>query len=420
MRGIRLFAFFFCLAASVHGLRAQDQQEAEAPADKPAEPQRKGPVIERTSNGIVMIRGSRSTPAPAPAPAETPSDAESPAAPAQPAAPQQPSAEQSQRYVYDASGNRRPAVTSEQVTRSGNSESLAVKLKNINGREVPYLNDTTRVIKSTDKLKVSERVTQRFGPSGQPAGQEMQRIEERKLPDGTVETVVTSYEQDLNGRMQPSERKVTREKESNGVTRTVATTERPGMNGGFKPIIEEESVERKQGDDQSTIEKTIKKAAPGSPLEVAAREETTMRKQGDQLVTETTRFERGGATGELAPTSRTVGKLVERPDGTSSETVENYGYGAPGGAARDLNASSMVLQKVTETSTTVGGDGAVQERTTTRERSISNPSEFAPGVVTRKVSKPLPDGESVRTDVYEPGVNGRLHAVESVIEKVEK
>ena len=70
--------------------------------------------------------------------------------------------------------------------------------------------------------------------------------------------------------------------------------------------------------------------------------------------------------------------------------------------------------------TTIGSDGSVQERTTTRERSVANPSEFGSAMVSQKVSKPLPDGESVRTDTYEPGVNGRLQAVESVIEKIEK
>ncbi len=382
------------------------------------------------AGGIVVIRGSsRRAQQEAPPPAEgeqqpaadaaDAAPAAQPDAQAQPAPEAKPRSESSQRFVVDSSGRRRAVGASGQVTRGEGSESLALKVRNLNGREVPYLNDTTKVVRESGGVKVSERVKQRFGPNGESAGQEMERIEERKLPDGTVETIVTSYAQDLNGRMQPAGRKVIREKESNGVTRTLATTEQASMNGGFHAVIQEETVERKQGDELSTIEKTVKTAAPGSPLAVSAREETTMRKQGAEKVTETLRFERAGPSSDLEQTSRTVGTLVEQPDGTATEKVETFGFGVPGGPV-DVNASRMALQKVVESRTTIGSDGSVQERTTTRERSVANPSEFASPVVSRKVSKPLPDGESVRTDTFEPGVNGRLQAVESVIEKIEK
>ena len=49
-----------------------------------------------------------------------------------------------------------------------------------------------------------------------------------------------------------------------------------------------------------------------------------------------------------------------------------------------------------------------------------NSREFGAETLTQKVSKPTPDGESVRTDVYEKSMNGRMTATESLIEKIEK
>jgi hypothetical protein len=115
---------------------------------------------------------------------------------------------------------------------------------------------------------------------------------------------------------------------------------------------------------------------------------------------------------------RTVGKLTERPDGSSSETVETYGLNA--GSGRNLNAMRMELQAVQSAQTTVSADGTVSEKISYKERSAVNPREFTAETLTQKVSKPTSDGESVRTDVYERGVNGRMTATESLIEKIEK
>jgi hypothetical protein len=62
----------------------------------------------------------------------------------------------------------------------------------------------------------------------------------------------------------------------------------------------------------------------------------------------------------------------------------------------------------------------VSEKISYKERSAVNSREFTAETQTQKISKSTADGESVRTDVNEKGVNGRMAATESVIEKVEK
>ena len=55
-----------------------------------------------------------------------------------------------------------------------------------------------------------------------------------------------------------------------------------------------------------------------------------------------------------------------------------------------------------------------------RERSSVNSSQFTDEQLTQKVSRPTADGESVQTDIYEKGINGRVTATESVVEKIER
>jgi hypothetical protein len=366
---------------------------------------------------IQIIRGSSKPPAP-PAAAEKPAEQAAPAKEEAKPAPDPRERREQERVVYQSGGQSRPAQATEQRSVDGGTKSLAQRVKSINGRTVPYLTENERVVSTSKNLKVTERTRQRYDATGHPAGQDNERVEERKLPDGTVETTTTVYTADLNGHMQPSERKIVRAKETNGETRTTTTTQATSSSGGFQTIVEEESVEQHDGENSGTVQKTKKTLQGGSGLQVTAREETVMRKENGVAVTETQTFERSPTTAAMELAKRTVGRLTEHPDGSSSETVETYGFDA--GSGRNVNATRMALQSVSNSQTTVSSDGTVNEKISYKERSAVNSGEFNAETVTQKVSKPTPDGESVRTDVYEKGVNGRMAATETLIEKVEK
>lgn len=365
---------------------------------------------------IQVIRGSSRAPEPAAeaaAPAIAGDDREAAAA-----APRDPRERSRESVVYQSGGSRRRGDVTEQRSVNGDVKSLAQRVRSINGREVPYLTERERVVSSSETLKVSERVRQRYDATGRGAGQGMERVEERRLPGGGMEVTTTVYEADLNGRMQPSERRVVRTTEVGNETRTTETTQQTGMNGRFQTIVEKESVERRNGETAGTIETTTKSRQGDGAMRVSSREETAMRVENGVAVTETQKFDRSPATDSLELSTRIVGRLTEQPDGSSSETVETFGLGA--GDGRNINDTRMTLQSVSSSEVTVNSDGSVRERTSFKERSSVDSSQFTDAHLTQKLSRPTADGESVQTDIFEKGINGRMTATESVVEKIER
>lgn len=121
---------------------------------------------------------------------------------------------------------------------------------------------------------------------------------------------------------------------------------------------------------------------------------------------------------ELA--GRTVGKLVERPDGSSEETVEVYASSSGGGAV-NLNATGdHDLQQRIQREIRKAADGGTVESTTTQSRSIADPSRFSAKAVERRVARPTASGETIETHSCEQGVNGRLQPTGSTVEQIEQ
>jgi len=379
-----------------------------------------------TTGGVTIIRGSSSKPKPAePAAsdagsAEQGEEGEAKAEGGQTEVKRPERVTRSSRtFQYDASGRRRAVRESTASEKEGKEGAAVTTYENSNGRRVPYIREKETVVSKGKAAETREKRTQLYDTAGNPTQQELVRTEERRLADGTVVTTSTTYRSDLNGRMQPVEREVERVKEKGAVTTTSKTVERPTVNGSFGAIKREESTERKQGDSASTIE-TVRSIGDGSGrLQVAEREQTTMKKQGSTSTTETEVFARNVATGEMGLSERTVGVLQERADGSSSEKIETYGFRLQGGGT-NLNAQRMQLQEVVERRTTKTATGETRERTSVRVRDVANPSEFAPAKVTQKVSTPSGDGETVRTNIYEQSVNGRMRPAGVVVEEVKK
>ena len=413
-----------CLLILAGALGAQDAAPT-AGASEEAE-RSSAPRVTRTPSGITVIRGTTSQ---APQPKEEPAaaaDQDASATGEDAAAEKAPASSGVDRkssrtveYEYDANGRRVRKRTSTQQTERGKEGSSVVSLETVNGRRVPYLEQEEKVISSGRGTEVREQRTQRYDATGRPTHQEVVRIEEKRAADGSVVTTSTLYRETLNGRMEPIERVTKRSKEAGSTKTTTTVTEGMNINGGFGAIRRVEEVERKQGESRASVERTESVATPGGRLSVAAREESVMLKKGNVLTTETTRFEKNPVAGELTQKSRTVGRMVEKADGSTSETVETYGFQAEGGAF-NLNASKMVLQEVVERAMNLGANGEKVERTSVKSRDPAEPSRFAPAEVSRKVTRPSADGETVRTEVFEQGPNGRMRAVGLTVEQVQK
>jgi hypothetical protein len=419
------------LFLTVSGVRGQDEQS------KQPEPARsQGPVVERSASGVLVIRSSSAaTQAARAEAAKAAEDAKKAqtgeATAAEPAAGSaeaketprtapKPRARTAESYRYGPGGTR--VRVSGQVTEQ-NTESSGQRvetIRNANGREVPYISTQERTVSTGSSGKVVERRVQRYDTEGRPAREGLIREEERKLADGSVERTTTVYEEDLNGRMRATERTVARETTSGNVTRSVVTAERAAPTGGFQTVEQKESVETRRGD-SSTVETTVKRPSVSGQLTEWGRERSVTSKAGNTSTTETEVWERNTATGEVSLSQRTVGKLVEQPNGTATERIQVYGSGLPGGGASDANSGgSLRLQQTVEREVAVRSGGEKVETVTTQTRSVSSPSEMGYREVVQKVSRPTADGESVETQVQEQGVNGRLRPTQITIENIKK
>ena len=231
--------------------------------------------------------------------------------------------------VHGLSGNRARVPISESEENLEGASQTSLMLTNLNGREVAYLSERERIVKESPEEKVVERLTQRYDAGGQPTRQELVREETRTLADGTVITTATSYVEDINQRMQPTERTVSRERKIGDKTHRTVVSEKPSINGGFRAYSREESVETQQDKTSVEIQKTRKVDNGSGRLIESAREETVMTKSGNKSTTQTVVYEREGMSSKMTLSSRTVGELIEQPDGSSSETVEVYGSPQP-------------------------------------------------------------------------------------------
>ena len=113
--------------------------------------------------------------------------------------------------------------------------------------------------------------------------------------------------------------------------------------------------------------------------------------------------------------------MVERPDGSESETIQIYGNTRPGGGAGDVNGGAEPrLQQTVQREISVRPNGEKVETTTTQSRTIADPSQLGERQVVKKVSRPNGDGETVETNVYEEGVNGKMRPTQSSVEQIKK
>ena len=390
------------------------------------------PTVTVSPVGIVVISGaSKEEPAPeaaeegdkpeAEAKVDEDAAAEKPPeeAGAEPDTPAPPKSRTVTKRGYDLGGRATPGAITISGRATDTTQGTTRRLRNSSGRDVPYLTESEQVLSRTTAGRVTERRTHRYDTAGNPVSQQLVRNEERLMPDGSVQRIVTVYESDVNGRMRPIERTTTVERKAGNTTRTVTTAERPALDQRFQPYRREESVRSEQGEGSAQIKTTRHVDNGAGRLIESERKESTLTRSGNVATTETTVSKRSVVNQdrfELA--GRTVGRLVENSDGSTAETVEMYGSSSGGGAG-NLNAGgSFALQQTTRRETRLGAGGETIENTTTRSRSIADPSRMGVREVVRSVTRPTADGARIETHSYEEGFNGRLRPTGTLVEEI--
>ena len=413
---------------STESVDAAESEGAVAPVEPPPTP-----TITRSTGGIIVVTGAGSgAPIANVEPDGEEQKTDDEAAPAEEPVVTQEQAPESaaetegtksrtvSTYGYDPNGQQRSTGISVSSTSDGSNRGSKRILTNLHGQSVPYLTESEKVFKETPGEKVVEKRTHRYDTAGNPVSQQVVREEERILPDGTRQKTTTVYESDINGRMNAVERTIEKTKKVGNVTRSTTTAERPDVNKRFK-VYERAESERTQQGDAVGSEKSSRKVdnGLGTMIEVE-RTESAMSRAGGTATTETKVWKRGVVNSDrLELAGRTVGKLVEKSDGSSEETVEVYASSS-GGGATNLNASGdHDLQQRIQRETRKAGDGSTVESTTTQSRSIADPSRFGAKAVERRVARPTARGETIETHSYEQGVNGNLQPTGSTVERIE-
>ena len=142
------------------------------------------------------------------------------------------------------------------------------------------------------------------------------------------------------------------------------TVERPSINGGYQTYTREESVETRQADASARIETVRKVDNGGGRLIESGREETVMSQSGDTATTEKIVWERDGLTSKMVEASKTVGTLITRADGSSTEMVETYAHSLATARGRFLNSTRPELVRTVTRETTIGSSGETIEPAT--------------------------------------------------------
>jgi len=350
-----------------------------------------------------------------------------PAAPAEPAKPPAPLPEPADRrqsnYVYDLNSRPTPGNPSTREQRRGTGANEVVEredtIRDFDGRQVPVRSSQERVLSEQEDDRTSERVVQRYDTAGRPTSKQLVRQERRKMPDGSIVSTETLHEQDVNGRMQFTERRTRTEKKSPTGSDTSIVLERPAMHGGTQVVERTDKVETRRSDTVSDTV-TYRKFLDGNGrFEEREREASTATKSGNVTTTDSRQWQRG-PTGQMDFLSRSLSRLSESPDGSQVEDVEVYSTKI-GGTTPDLNRSGTpTLEQQVRREKKVQPNGKTVETTTMRLRQVAEPDRLGGLMVEEHITTPTADGKTIQKTVSERDANGRIVVVQRTVEEEKK
>jgi hypothetical protein len=192
--------------------------------------------------------------------------------------------------------------------------STAQVVRNANGRTVTVSRVQDVVVSDTGGVKIVQRTVQQFDPNGNSLPPEKVRIEIRKQPDGSEQTLTTIRRADVNGNLQLAERRTEMSRRSGNHSTVAVTVERPTPNAGFGVVERTEEQERFAGPGRTWVStSTWQRGANGELVEVAKRTaERTV--EGDKTVENSTEYE-SASTGQM----RLMRQTVTRQDKATTE-----------------------------------------------------------------------------------------------------
>ncbi len=273
----------------------------------------------------------------------------------------------------DVNGNRVADGPVISQAKSGATSLTTVSHQSINGGTVPLEKVEVHVLRDDASGKLTERITRRFDPQGNPMPPVRETIEEQKRPDGSSTIQSTTYRGDINGNMQVAE-KTTTDTHTNGSGENSETIVQRATSDGLQTVEKRDELVVKQPSGYQSETTTYRSDGNGG-FYTAVRQTAEHIEQNSQSTDSSAEYERG-PNGELQLHGQTVTKTVTRPDGSKDAVVEIYGRSVPGTVGG--NDSGLKLQEQQVIESTPGPNNTVVQTLSVRRPSVSDPQTLGP------------------------------------------
>ncbi len=268
-------------------------------------------------------------------------------------------------HVPDVNGRRSVTARVDASQQAGKSGRIT-SIESINGRRVPVESVEEQVVSEKEGERIIETVIRRYDPTGVPVQIEKIRRQESTGPGGERIEHTRIERSDLNGRLRPVERSVSRTVRQGARLITETQVERPSAGGGFA-VAEKRLTAETVRPDGADREVTVQEAGQGG-FRVVARQISEIRRQGGTEMERTTFFE-SARTGRLEPVAEKHVELERRPDGSAVSLVSLYGVVAPG---RTAEAGRLFLREQQRIERFAGPGGEQIERVSLRRPSLAD------------------------------------------------
>jgi len=276
----------------------------------------------------------------------------------------------------DLKGNN---VNSERIIEShsqtGNRtlEERSVQIRGSDEHFEPYEdieNETLQVDTTTMRT-----TTRTFGRDVNGRKTLVQVTEEEKhtLPGGDSNVIRITSNPDVNGKLQPVQRKIMETKRvSTDVEETNATVMLPSANGGLAPAFKTHALRKRAANNTVETETTTWLLDVNGKWQLSEIRQATTRQEGTNRTTEE-RVSRLDSEGKLGEVSHVVSKESESISGEKRSVVETYSMDAPG-TTRDGSLHLVERKTSTANSSSTG------ERTTEQKVEQTNPGDPGAGL----------------------------------------
>jgi len=271
-------------------------------------------------------------------------------------------------YTRDLNGNRVEGKFIETSAKGDRTE----RFQSINGRQVPVEQVTERVISDDANGKVTERIVQKFDPTGRPASTERVMIQETKLPGGGSTVRETTYRNDVNGGQREAVRTTIETRVSGSTTTASTVIERPGTSGSFETVEKRSSITEGPADNQHTTASIYSRNVSGGFQETVRTVKTAS--TANNTTKESSATYEPGLNGQLQLDSQSESTSSRQPDGTELVQTNLFTKTVAGNVQDSSGAMRVKEQQVIQRRT--NPDGSLIETLSVRRPSVSDPNRL--------------------------------------------